>query len=59
MNNYEQYLVCNERGHVSNGKSWINDGKVVWYTCKYCGTKFGTQITEIEKNVPKPGGKNE
>lgn len=58
MGNYEQYLICKERGHESNGSSfsYAIPNAVSWYTCKYCCTRYATQTTTelLEENVPKP-----
>ena len=51
---YYAYLICKERGHVSNG---IHEGHETaqWTYCKYCGTKYWTTTTTVlhEENAPE------
>jgi len=51
---YEEYLVCQERGHQSNG---VHGGHETasWTWCKWCGTKYWTSTTTVmhEENAPQ------
>jgi hypothetical protein len=46
---YEQYLICKERGHQFAYAVTMND---TWNHCRFCGTGYRTQTTQLEQNEP-------
>ena len=56
----EQYKVCKERGHKSNGVAVTNTvfGALTHYWCKYCGIEYYFQPEKlIEVNAPNENQK--
>ena len=57
---YEEYLICQRRGHQSNG---THEGHeyASWTYCKWCGTRYWntTKVTLHEENIPQKSGKKD
>lgn len=58
MSKYEQYLICQERGHTADQLkgATLNAGynSVAKQVCKYCGTTYWTTTETVthEENYP-------
>jgi hypothetical protein len=50
--NYKEYLICQKRGHESNGIG-LFIGMTQKDTCKYCGTTYYYKPSElVEERIP-------
>lgn len=60
MSKYEEYLICNKRGHTADPlRGTVSNtvyGALTWSTCRYCGAEFTTKTTheQLERNIPNP-----
>lgn len=52
MTKYEEYQICKERGHISNGQ--LLCGIPPKYICEKCGATFWTEFISKEENTPGP-----